>query len=1530
MKTAETKSAAHQSHNTAEQSFFNQGQEQAFFSEPSADRTAFFPSTAPNLIQGKFISGATPFFASAAPATLQRKCTTCEAEEGFQAGAESVAESPTVQRIPAFESEGAVQAEAVPGAGVFGFAVSPKIAPPPANPKSQPASETPASETKELEQPEEAIAETSQIQKVPAFSSASDAGDGDNAGAEQLPVQFSLKIGQPGDAYEREAEAMADRVATMPREMASDNTPKVVGNSQLQQVNRKQPVELRLLMRQQVDGSPNPAPKHLESRLQSQGSGSPLDASTRAEMEGAFNADFSSVQIHTGQEAATLNQDLGARAFTHRNKIFFNSGEYQPQSQSGRHLLAHELTHTLQQGASVQRSQNDTSNTQEPMVQGSWWDDLLDFGEDVGWRIVREFAPGLEPILRKGPEGIFDWIKELVGSAIDGVFNNLMAPVRAIAGVDSRLTAHFAPLLASIQTAATQISGNDCTPIREAAAKIEQAAVRLITPIIEMLQPVVAKIKGFLDGLWDKIGAPIWGWIQQYASAQWARIQWLGQKLQAVGRWIWEKTATIRSIADSMWTWLKNKLGIGEGAEGQNGLLQWVQSKIDAAWTFIKAKLEPFKQQLTSIGLAVGGVLLALSPVGPVLAVGAAVVGAVQGLRWIHANWGRGNLIVQARTYLERTLIPTLLGAVDRFSAAVTRMANAINSALGSFAAGMMSAVSAIGTSLLRVAMTVVQWIADKVIALADWAKETLGNFTHWLEETLKKLQAFLQKMLNFFAEVGRVVLDIWLLPALLARTIWNWIPQCIRDPIIDFIGPIILRQIEIFRELVRDQEAWQRTRADVMRIIHLVFINHDLMGAVRATFHLILRVFNVPPELLSSIIQKAINAWDTVSKKPIEFIKNTVRGIGRGFQRLWNNITDHLQFGLQGWLFGELAERNISPPASWTDPRAIFGFVLDVLGLSVNHIWELLARRFPPEKVARARILFERVTTAVQWINQAIDTSRTPAENAQGIFDQAKDFGVSILTGIAEWVAGKVAEELAILAAAAAASGGLSQILDTVRRIYRAINTAVRWARRILDMVNETFDNVLDIAAGNLEPVGVKLEQIMRRAMPVVIGFLADQVGLGGVGQKLRDIVDTLREKVDEAILWLIDKIKAGIEALIGAVRAGVSALMDWWKASKTFTAADGASHRLFFKGEESSAVLTVKSDEQPFTEFISRANTGTDADKIKAKQEGQRISGLIDAERNKPVLGSTPEEINTARAQKAERVDELLDELKPHTSILFGSTIRDSFSGNPNSGMNSAGFGVSMSIKPLTNKNRRIGTPPTSANNTKYADLNERRYAPGGDSYYIKGHLLNQKLGGLGSWENLTPLSRVGNTQHELQSDNFVKRTVDLPAIVEYSVIPNYSVRGDKSSLLTRISTSSESADVKRVKAAIVEAEDWVPRSLTVEAHILDESLQRKSTIISQSIINPINRSYESYYLSSSPKPLSVNLSVDDDARIATIPGIGQALAVKIYKVQIDRKKLGLERPFTSYEQLGREVPEISSAQMTTLREASYVKLY
>lgn len=92
----------------------------------------------------------------------------------------------------------------------------------------------------------------------------------------------------------------------------------------------------------------------IESGIQAaRGGGQPLDSGARASLEPAFGVDFGNVRVHTGSQADQLNRDLSARAFTTGSDIFFRQGEYRPGSSSGRELLAHELTHVVQQGGAA-------------------------------------------------------------------------------------------------------------------------------------------------------------------------------------------------------------------------------------------------------------------------------------------------------------------------------------------------------------------------------------------------------------------------------------------------------------------------------------------------------------------------------------------------------------------------------------------------------------------------------------------------------------------------------------------------------------------------------------------------------------------------------------------------------------------------------------------------------------------------------------------------------------------------------------------------------------------------------------------------------------------------------------------------------------------------------------------------------------------------------------------------------------------------------------------------------------------------
>lgn len=155
------------------------------------------------------------------------------------------------------------------------------------------------------------------------------------------PLQAKLVVGSANDPLEREADRVADQVLRTWSARAASVSPEEKDKA---------------CVHRRADAGHDPrssfeADDHIAQRLSArQGGGQRLPAPVRDRMEAGFRSDFSAVRIHRDAEAAELSTSLAARAFTVGTDIYFSAGAYDPRSSSGRHLLAHELTHVVQQG----------------------------------------------------------------------------------------------------------------------------------------------------------------------------------------------------------------------------------------------------------------------------------------------------------------------------------------------------------------------------------------------------------------------------------------------------------------------------------------------------------------------------------------------------------------------------------------------------------------------------------------------------------------------------------------------------------------------------------------------------------------------------------------------------------------------------------------------------------------------------------------------------------------------------------------------------------------------------------------------------------------------------------------------------------------------------------------------------------------------------------------------------------------------------------------------------------------------------
>jgi len=204
--------------------------------------------------------------------------------------------------------------------------------------------------------------------------------------------QAKLSVNKPGDKFEKEADSVASsvvnkqngntgiqqkkissvqRLATSAEEEKTGTNDarlskdKEIQEKPVQKKDEPEKKEDRMKNIQKMDdkkkeeetpvqkrqeGSSLSASPTVSSQIEnSAGKGKKLPPKTRKEMSSSFDHDFSDVNIHNDSEAAEMNKELNAQAFTHGKDIYFNQGKFNPEDSEGKNLLAHELTHVIQQ-----------------------------------------------------------------------------------------------------------------------------------------------------------------------------------------------------------------------------------------------------------------------------------------------------------------------------------------------------------------------------------------------------------------------------------------------------------------------------------------------------------------------------------------------------------------------------------------------------------------------------------------------------------------------------------------------------------------------------------------------------------------------------------------------------------------------------------------------------------------------------------------------------------------------------------------------------------------------------------------------------------------------------------------------------------------------------------------------------------------------------------------------------------------------------------------------------------------------------
>jgi hypothetical protein len=313
-------------------------------------------------------------------------------------------------------------------------------------------------------------------------------------------IQAKLSVGAPNDVYEKEADSMADKVVqrVQKKPIFESEGEDPVGAVQRKCAACEQEEQLQT---KPDSGSQPTAPASVESSLKtSKGSGSPLPDGTRSQMESSFGADLSQVRIHDNPKSAAMNKSLHAQAFTHGSEIYFSPGKYNTGSKDGQHLLAHELTHVLQQNPGLRtkpenyphlthiQTQLDGLQQSRPDLQAM----LETSGTDLG--IQKLDIPGISDIADylniEMPSDPIEAIEKLLSILQDPKVHTI---VSFIPGIDSVIMALQAAL--SIYKFIKYVIDNKDKIIAEIQKYIEQKLDEVEPQVKEKLQQAL----GFLD-----------------------------------------------------------------------------------------------------------------------------------------------------------------------------------------------------------------------------------------------------------------------------------------------------------------------------------------------------------------------------------------------------------------------------------------------------------------------------------------------------------------------------------------------------------------------------------------------------------------------------------------------------------------------------------------------------------------------------------------------------------------------------------------------------------------------------------------------------------------------------------------------------------------------------------------------------------------------------------------------------------------------------------------------------------------------
>lgn len=1071
-------------------------------------------------------------------------------------------------------------------------------------------------------------------------------------------IQAKLTIGNPDDNYEKEADSTAEKVTSGSQPLVqlkfdgTNTQSKGESEEEKEGVQRKSESEKKdeLVQKKQEEeeqiqakasaiqlksegsaDSNQSSGSGIEGSLSaSQGGGNPLSSDVRDEMETGFGADFSSVRIHTGSDAVQMNSQINAKAFTHENNIYFNQGRYNPNTSEGKNLIAHELTHTIQQGAAKQHSQaqlkvqrKTPGTNNNSTIQRSWLSNA--------WNAVSGAVSSAANFVSERLESGLNWIKNQFKTFVQNIPGYKLLSV--VLGQDPIAGTPVARNGRNFIEAGLDIIpfGNLFKQKLEEAGALEEAAGwldRQIAAIDISLSSIMTEISAFWNSLSLKDIGNVSGVLERAANI--------------IRRPIGQIFTFASNVANEFLRIVKKYV--------LTALVLFIKNSTTAypLLTVILGKDPITDEPVERTGMNLIRGFILLSPDGEEQLRQMEETGTLQkAADWVdtavaelNLSWNTiKNLFTSAWNLIT---IENLMQPLETFQTLV-----------GIFAEPAGRIISFV----IKVGLKILEFIKDALLArLSIYAMETRGyplitvllgkdpftqepverspeNIIHGFMSLMDGGEEQFQQM----KESGAIQRTIDWIEGAVAALGFTW----------EYITGLFISVWNSFsiRDLAAPFEAFARIvnllAKPILRLVAFVW------EVIKKVIEVLLIIMNFPIDLITSIISSALEAIDDIKRDPIGFLRNILRAIKQGFVQFFDNIIKHLIGGLVGWLTSELKDAGV-PELKDLSLKGILSWVLEVLGITMEKIWEKLAKhpKIGPERVEKIRGMINTLTGIWEFIKDVQE--RGIAAIWDKIKEQLTNLWDIILNSVKNWVVTQIVEKVVTKLLSMLDPTGIMAVINSAIAIYNAVQSFVKYLRQMLEIINSFVQGVAEIAKGNITKAADFLEGTLARGIPIVIGFLANQVGLSGIGKRIGELIGKARDLVDKALDWLVNKAVELGSGLLEMGKAAVGTVMGWLGLRKNFKGDDGEEHSIYFSGSEENAKVMFASSPTILENFLTDIEGKPEYSEASKKELIREVRlNLAEIEKLEKKPSEEAEQTKTQIEQKFSAIAQLMSQL-------------------------------------------------------------------------------------------------------------------------------------------------------------------------------------------------------------------------------------------------------------------------------------------